>query len=157
MDMKIRKFEERDVLDVADLAMKTFQKYNGSAFYNKEAITNTLNYFDTTKNTKERLLEKFSKKPIFYVAEEDSHIVGMINGVSDRISSLFVDESQHRKGIGKALLENFVIEAKDCDSDYISIESSLYAVEFYQKMGFLKTTGIVNHMGLKVYKMEKKL
>lgn len=155
--MNIRKFEERDVLDVADLAMRTFQQYNSSDFYNEKAITNTLNYFDTTKNTKQGLLQKFSKKPISYVAEEEGQIVGMINGVANRISSLFVDGSQHRKGIGKALLENYVFEAKECDSDFISIESSIYAAEFYQKMGFVKTTDIVNHMGLKVYKMEKKL
>jgi len=65
MDMRIRRFKETDVFAVADLAMSTFQKYNGLDFYDEEAITNTLDYFDTTKNTKERLLEKFSKKSIF--------------------------------------------------------------------------------------------
>jgi len=59
--MKIRKFEDKDVIFVADLAMKTFEKYNGS------------DYFDPNKNTKQELLEKFSKKPIFYVAEEGDH------------------------------------------------------------------------------------
>ncbi|MCT4687018.1 GNAT family N-acetyltransferase [Vallitalea sp.] len=154
--MKIRRLEERDVIDVADLAMRTFRRYNSLDFYDEEAITKTLDYFDPTKNTKQQLLDKFSKKPIFYVAEEDE-IVGMICGMANRISSLFVDGTQHRSGIGKKLLERFEIEAKEYNSNYISIEASLYAVAFYQKMGFNKTTGICNHMGLKVYKMEKVL
>lgn len=41
--MKIRKFQERDVIAVADLAMRTFKKYNGSDFYDVEAINGTLN------------------------------------------------------------------------------------------------------------------
>lgn len=155
--MQIRKFEERDVIDVADLAMSTFRRYNGSDFYDNEAIIKTLTYFDSTKNTKQQLLEKFSKKSIFYVAEEEDKIVGMICGLPNRISSLFVDGIQHRKGIGKKLLENFELEAKECNSNCISIEASLYAVVFYQKMGFNMTTGIINHMGLKVYNMEKVL
>ena len=74
----IRRFEERDVIYVADLAMRTFKKYNGSDYFELESIINTLNYFDPDKNTKEVLLEKFSKKPIFYVAEEGDKIIGMI-------------------------------------------------------------------------------
>ncbi len=155
--MRIREFEEDDVLDVADLAMRTFQRYNGSDFYDEGAIAGTLNYFDTSRNTKQDLLVKFSKKPIAYVAEDKGKIVGMINGVADRVSSLFVDGTQHRKGIGKALLESFECEARESGSDHISIESSLYAVEFYRKMGFVDTNGIENYMGLKVYKMEKML
>lgn len=155
--MKIRKFEERDVVEVANLAMETFKRYNGSDFYDKDAIANTLAYFDPTKNNKQRLLEKFSKKFIFYVAVEEDKIVGMINGVPNRISSLFVDGAQHRKGVGKELFNSFEFEAIEYGSNRISIEASLYAVNFYEKMGFDKTTGIINHMGLKVYKMEKML
>lgn len=155
--MRIRRFEETDVVDAAELAMTTFQKYNGSDYYDEEAIANTLDYFDTTKNSKERLLEKFSQKTIFYVAEESDKIIGMINGVPNRISSLFVDGTKHGKGIGKALFEQFEIEAKDCGSECIHVESSVYAVDFYRKMGFAQTGDITNHMGLKVYVMVKAL
>lgn len=157
MDMRIRRFKETDVFAVADLAMRTFEKFNGLDFYDEEAITNTLDYFDTTKNTKERLLEKFSKKSIFFIAEDSDGIAGMINGVPNRISSLFVESCKQGKGIGKMLLEKFEIEAKACGSSYVSIESSLYAVDFYRRMGFHQTSGIVNHMGLKVCLMEKEL
>lgn len=81
----------------------------------------------------------------------------MINGVPNRISSLFVDGTQHKKGIGKDLLGKFELEAKEYGSTIINIEASLYAADFYQKMGYMKTTGIINHTGLKVYKMEKRV
>lgn len=109
--MKIRKFVERDVIKVADLAMRTFKEYNGSDYYDQESITSTLDFFDPDKNTKQELLEKFSKKPIFYVAEEGDKIIGMISGLPNRISSLFVDGTQHGKGIGKKLIEHFEFEA----------------------------------------------
>lgn len=153
--MKIRRFEEKDVINVANLSMRTFKKYNGSDYYEPESITNTLDFFNPNKNTKQELLEKFSKKPIFYVAEEGDKIIGMISGLPNRISSLFVDGTQHGKGIGKKLIEHFEIEAKKNNSNYIKIEASLYAVNFYEKMGYKKTTGIRNHMGLKIYNMEK--
>ena len=155
--MNIRKLEDRDVIYVADLAMKTFEKYNGSDYYELEGITNTLNYFNPNKNTKQELLEKFSKKSIFYVAEEGDKIIGMISGLPNRISSLFVDGTHHGKGIGKRLTEQFEIEAKDNNSNFIKVEASLYAVSFYEKMGYKKTSGICNHMGLKICNMEKVL
>ena len=41
--------------------MRTFRKYNGSDYYEPESITNTLDFFDPDKNTKQELIEKFSK------------------------------------------------------------------------------------------------
>jgi GNAT superfamily N-acetyltransferase len=155
--MKIRKFSEKDSIKVAKLAMRTFKKYNGLDFFDKEAITGALDFFDPDKNTKEELIEKFRKSYIFYVAEEGNSIIGMIRGISDRISSLFVDENWHKNGIGKKLIEHFEVEARKNKSTYIKIRSSLYAVNFYQKVGYKKTTGMRNHMGLKIYNMKKKL
>ncbi len=155
--MNIRKFKKQDTKEVALLAMKTFEKYNGSDFFSKDGITKTLDFFDPTKNTVKELQEKFEKTPIFYVAEEDNKIFGMIRGLPNKISSLFVDGTQHKKGVGKKLVQQFEKEAKEKKSEYIKVKASLFATSFYQKMGYKKTTGIRNFMGLKVYNMKKVL
>ena len=59
--MNIRRFEERDVINVADLAIRTFKKYNDSDYYEPEAITYTLDFFDPDKNTKQELAYVYSK------------------------------------------------------------------------------------------------
>ena len=133
--MTIRKLEDRDVIDVADLAMKTFEKYNGSDYYELESITSTLDYFDPKKNTEQELLEKFSKKPLFYVAEKEHKIIGMISGVPNRISSIFVEGSHHGNGIGRKLIEHFEIEAKNNNSKYIKLEASLFARSEERRVG----------------------
>jgi histone acetyltransferase (RNA polymerase elongator complex component) len=155
--MNIRKFRKQDTKEVALLAMNTFEKYNGSDFFSKDGVEKTLDFFDPSKNTEKELQEKFAKTPIFYVAEENNKIVGMIRGLPNKISSLFVDETQHKKGVGKKLMLQFEKEAKEKKSEYIKVKSSLFATAFYQKMGYKKTTGIKNFMGLKVYNMKKVL
>lgn len=81
----------------------------------------------------------------------------MICLVPNRISSILLDGKQHRKGNGKKSHGNFEFEATEYSLNYISIEASLYAVVFYQKIVFHKTTGISNHKRLKVFHMEKML
>jgi histone acetyltransferase (RNA polymerase elongator complex component) len=155
--MNIRKFRKQDTKEVALLAMNTFEKYNGSDFFSKDGVEKTLDFFDPSKNTEKELQEKFAKTPIFYVAEENNKIVGMIRGLPNKISSLFVDETQHKKGVGKKLMLQFEKEAKEKKSEYIKVKASLFATSFYQKVGYKKTTGIRNFMGLKVYNMKKVL
>jgi predicted N-acetyltransferase YhbS len=135
----------------------TFEKYNGSDFFSEDGVQKTLDFFDPSKNTEKELQEKFTKTSIFYVAEENNKIVGMIRGLPNKISSLFVDETQHNKGIGKKLMLQFEKEAKEKKSEYIKVKASLFATSFYQKVGYKKTTGIRNFMGLKVYNMKKVL
>lgn len=96
-----------------------------------------------------------SKESIFFVAEEEKKIVGYIKGNSNMIVNLFVLGNKHKKGLGRKLVLLFEKEAKRRNSRFIKIKSSLYAVPFYQKMGYKKTTGIRSFHGLKIQPMKK--
>jgi GNAT superfamily N-acetyltransferase len=113
------------------------------------------------KKSDKELLEALYGRPenttIFYVAEENNKIVGFIKGRKDKIANLFVDGKQHKRGIGKKLVNIFEKQAKRLGSKQINIRASLYAAPFYEKMMYMKTTGIRNFMGLKIYPMKKKL
>jgi N-acetylglutamate synthase-like GNAT family acetyltransferase len=153
--MKIRGFQKKDTKEVALLAMKTFEKYNGSDYFEKEGIQKTIDAFNPKKNS--NLSDDFKKTPIFYVAEENNKIVGMVRGTINKLTSLFVDGREHKKGIGKQLVDKFENEAKRKGSKQIKLNASLHATYFYQKMGYKKSTGIRNFKGLKVYPMKKVL
>lgn len=97
----------------------------------------------------------FLESPLFFVAEENNEIIGVSRGKYNKISNLFVKNSSHRKGVGRRLVEVFEAKVKKLGTNEIKIRSTLYASPFYQKVGYKKTTGIRNYMGLKVYPMKK--
>lgn len=154
--MKYRKFKKQDVREVATIKNKVFKKFNGNDYFEKDAIAR---YYTNLKTTDEELLKKFkiSEKTIFYIAEDNARICGYIKGNKEKIGNLFVLGAYHGKGIGRKLVELFEKEAKRQNSLLIKIASSIYAVPFYEKMGYKKTTGIRNFGGIKAQPMKKVL
>ncbi len=154
--MSIRKFKKEDTREVALLIKNTYQEFNSQEYFRKSAIRNYLDRYDPNKKSVEDLYKKLSETIIFYVAISKNRVVGMIRGKPDRIVNLFVDKDYHHKGIGKKLVEKFEQEARKDKIKEIKIKSSLYAISFYQKMGYKKTTGIRDCHGLKVCPMRKR-
>ena len=155
--MKLRKFQKSDTKDVALLISRTYKKFNSSDYFDSKAAKDYINFFNPNKTSEKEIFEIFSKASIFYVAEENCEIIGTIRGNPDRISSLFVDGTQHKKGIGKKLLLKFEKESSKQGFKEIKLRSQLFSVIFYEKMGYKKTRGIINANGLKVYPMRKVL
>jgi len=154
--MKFRKFKKDDIRQVAEIKNSVFSKFNSSEYFKKEAIDWYLD-FTNLKKSDEELFEAFyiSDKSIFFVAEENNKIIGYIKGSKDRIGNLFVLGNSHKKGVGKKLVELLEKEAKNQNSKEIKIRSSIYAVPFYQKMGYKKTTGVRNLHNLNIQPMKK--
>lgn len=156
--MKFRKFKKRDIKQIAKIKNHVFSRFNKSEYFERNAVERYLNHTNLTKSDKE-LIEAFniSKDTIFYVAEENNKIKGYINGRKNKIGNLFVLGAEHKKGIGRKLVELFEKESKKQNSYEIKIRSSIYAIPFYEKMGYKKTTGIRNMGGLRVQPMKKRL
>lgn len=150
--IKLRKFQTRDTKDAAFLIFKTFKRFNSAEYFRKSAIDEYLDRYNLEKNPVEKL---FKGNSIFYLAVKNDKIVGLIRGNPDRIANLFVDGKKHKKGIGKKLLFKFEREAVKKGSSEIKTRASLYAIPFYQKMGYKKSTGVRNFKGLKVCPLRK--
>lgn len=75
------------------------------------------------------------------VAEDAGEIVGVLRGKPGRLQSLFVRGDQHRQGIGRRLVELFEAECLRQGAPEVRLAASLYAVPFYTKLGYKKTTG----------------
>lgn len=150
--MMIRRFKNKDAREVADLVGNVFAEFNskeGSA----RAIRNYMGFYKT--DDVGRIEKIFAKSPIFFVAIDNKKIVGMIRGNNDRIFNLFVLGSYHKKGIGRKLLNAFEKESRKNKSAVIRVRSSLFAFNFYKKMGYKKSMGIRSFRGIRVYPMKK--
>jgi len=75
------------------------------------------------------------RSTVFTYVENDK-IVGMIAGKSNHISLMFVDAQHHRKGIGRQLFTTYLTHF---DPAQVTVNSSIYAIEAYRRLGFVET------------------
>ena len=74
----------------------------------------------------------------------------------NHLSLLFVEETYHRKGIGRALLSNMCKYLKlEQGESYMTVKAAPYAVEFYERIGFVITGPEEHYSGIQVTPMEK--
>jgi putative acetyltransferase len=76
-----------------------------------------------------------------FVAEDNGEIVGVLRGRIDKLASLFVRGDHQRQGIGRRLVERFEQECRQREAMVIRVTATMYAVPFYQAMGYKKSTG----------------
>lgn len=79
---------------------------------------------------------------VFVAENELDEIVGILRGKKDRLQSLFVRGDMHHQGIGRHLVEYFEQFCLGLGGEVIRLASTLYAVPFYQKLGYKKSTGV---------------
>lgn len=150
----IRKFKKSDTAHCASLIAKTYQEFNHDEG-SKKAIQSYIDYFNVKKRGLDELEKNFCSSSICFVACDKQQIVGIVRGGKNRTSNLFVAGKYHKMGIGKKLMNKFEATAKKNGSKKIKIRASLYAVPFYTKMGYKKTTGQRTFWGLKNQPMKK--
>ncbi|MCK5212077.1 GNAT family N-acetyltransferase [Candidatus Parcubacteria bacterium] len=151
----IRKFKIVDTALVAEIVSSTFKRYNKQEG-TKEAVNRFINFYNPEKNI-EKLKLAFSKSDIFFIAVDNKKIIGMIRGRKNRVVNLFVDGRYHKSGVGSRLMEKFEKSCIKKGSKDIKLRASIYAVSFYEKAGYKKTTGIRNFIGLKICPMKKNI
>jgi GNAT superfamily N-acetyltransferase len=151
----IRKYSPKDMLAVAKLIRKTFSKYNSNEG-TPEAIQAYIDKYDPKQMGEKQVRERLESTKIFFVAVENKRIIGMVRGKKGKLVNLFVDGKYHEKGIGKKLMKKFEEKGYD-ERNAINIKASIFAVPFYEKLGFKKTTGQRNMRGLIVQPMKKKI
>jgi len=139
--MNIREAKANDAQAVSSLAMSLGKYYNDddpsgiSPFFQKVISVESF----------ERYLEK-SEGYENYVYEKKGVIVAylsMLNGT--HFFLLFVDKAEHKKGIAKALVE-YVLKIKE--HKVYTVNASLYAVPFYEKLGFVPSALVQRQHGM---------
>ena len=89
---------------------------------------------------------------------DNGKIIGMISTKPPaHVSLLFVDKQFHRQGIARALYQKVVAYySKIDDCSEITVNSSLYAVEIYKRLGFVATDTERQKNGIRFVPMKHK-
>jgi len=140
----IRYYTEADSVKVGKLIADVYSAYNLS-FAPAEEKIKLLGPFALARSSDaqhKKAIEDAIRTETILVAEEDNNIVGVLRGKAGRLQSLFVHGDYHRHGIGRNLVGKFETACINSGGNSIKVASTLYAVPFYIKIGYKKTTGI---------------
>ena len=141
--------KKADINSVSLMITAIFDEFIGYD-YSKEGKSTFKDYI-TPKNILERL-----DTNKFYVAKNDTTIIGILEiRNNDHIALFFVDKKYHKKGIGKMLFNNYLNELNKMDTkiETITVNSSIYAVKIYERLGFKKTGELQEKNGIKFIPM----
>ena len=103
----------------------------------------------------ENLKERISKGNIALTAKNNNKIVGMIE-IKDynHICLLFVDKEFQKNGIARLLFTSVLkIIKENSRTAFIDVNSSIYAVPIYQKLGFTAQNSVQDYAGIKYVPM----
>lgn len=133
MDYIIEEIKIDDIQNTLYLVEKIFNEFEAPD-YSSEGIENFYK-FANYNNIKENL----NKNLKILIAKDEQRIIGMI-AFRDycHINMLFVDKEYHKKGVATTLVDSAKKYCKfnNKELEYITVNSSPYAVEFYHKLGF---------------------
>ncbi len=140
----IRNYHKSDAQCVGKLIADTYAQFNLSFAPPEErsAFLGPFQHARSPEKSHQEAIARVIKASILFVAEKDGQIVGVLRGKKDKLQSLFVSGTLHRQGIGRRLVESFEQECVAQRTEVIRLMSTLYAVPFYQAVGYKKSTGV---------------
>lgn len=140
----IREYLESDSVHVGILIHDTYSRFN-LTFASPEQRKDFLGPFQYARSDKQAHRDEIARvirASMVFVAENDGEIVGVLRGRVDKMQSLFVRADCHRQGIGRKLIDRFEQECLKQGATVVKLMGTLYAVPFYQAVGYKKSTGV---------------
>lgn len=165
---KIRPYTDADAVQTGILIADTYAEFNLS-FASGENLAALLGPFANAHSTDpahQQSIVNILRSPMMYVAvtdaEEGEEIIGVLRGRKERLGSLFVGKQHHKQGVARALVTRFEQDSRDLGVRVIRVAATLYAIGFYAKMGYKKSTGVrpawsFGGQGLQMQPMKKTL
>jgi GNAT superfamily N-acetyltransferase len=126
--MEIREITKEGLQAALNLIWEVFLEFEAPE-YSQEGI-------DEFKRFLDEQTEEFSLE--MYGAFEKDELLGVIvtTSVGSHIALFFVRPEHHGRHIGRKLFEHII---PLCGSEFITVNSSPYAVKIYRKLGFADT------------------
>jgi GNAT superfamily N-acetyltransferase len=142
--IQIRNYDLDDALKVGRLIADTYAEFNLSfaAPEDQSLMLGPFRHAWSDESAHRESIAEILKSPIFLVAEVDGEIAGVLRGRRERLASLFVGKNYQRRSVGRKLVEAFETEMRALNVSVIRVAATLYAVPFYSKMGYKKSTGV---------------
>jgi len=149
----IRNYTENDAEEVGRLIADTYSEFNLS-FASPEDRNLMLGPFRHTRSSDDvhrKAIVEILRSPMFYVAETEGDIAGILRGRKERLASLFVRRDFHHQGIGRKLVTHFEAESLKQGTSLIRVAATLYAIPFYLKLGYQRSSGLRNSWSFEGY------
>ena len=140
----IRNYKESDAGEVGRLIADTYSEFNLS-FASPEERVLFLGPFRHARSSERSHIDAIAevvRSPICLVAETNGEIAGILRGRKERLASLFVRKDFHYQGVGRKLVERFEAVSVAQGVSVIRVAATLYAVPFYLKLGYRRSTGL---------------
>jgi GNAT superfamily N-acetyltransferase len=160
----IRPYNESDAQHVGQLIADTYSTFNLSFAPPAERgpFLGPFHHAYSSEANHQAAIAQVIRSEMVFVAEEDGDIVGVLRGRKERLASLFVRGDRHRQGIGRRLVERFEQACLGQGVTVIRVASTLYAIPFYLRMGYKRSTGVrsgrsFEGVGLQYQPMKKTL
>lgn len=149
MNIKIKEIQVESINKATKLIKNVFMEFEAPD-YKREGIDFFLSYISI-----ESLKSKIEKGDIsMWGAFLDNTIIGVVAMRPPcAISLLFVDKKHHRKGVARKLL-TYALKEYNKKGLKVTVNSSPYAVEAYEKMGFKKINEEEENLGIRFQPME---
>ncbi|MEK6223312.1 MAG: GNAT family N-acetyltransferase [Thermodesulfobacteriales bacterium] len=131
----VRKIRAGEEIEVCNLVARSFNEFIAPEF-SEEGIEEFYKYSNPREFLKRAESGYFSM-----VSETDGKLAGVIEFKGNKhISMLYVDKAFHKKGVAKGLIRMALEEVTSSrgNRDNITVNSSRYAVPFYEKLGFIQ-------------------
>ncbi|MGL5614730.1 MAG: GNAT family N-acetyltransferase [Sarcina sp.] len=151
--MFLRKFKIEDSEVISKFIGRNFLEVNIKD-YSLEEMEYMAKFYSVEK------VQSIANKGHLYVAIEENEIVatGAISKINDKeafISAVFVVPEYHGRGIGKFVMEILEKDRYFLESEIISLNASITATKFYEKLGYSYKNGVKNLNEYNVYEMIK--
>lgn len=139
----IRKLDQTEFQQAATLALEVYLQCGQEDFEDEGLETFKSFMFNDELMNELRI----------YGAFEGNRLTGIMGTKNEgkHISLFFINKEFHRKGIGKQL---FDYSQCDCPANEITVNSSTYAIKFYESLGFEKTDDKQQTNGLRYTPMK---
>jgi GNAT superfamily N-acetyltransferase len=140
----IRDYCEDDAQAVGALIADTYSAFNLSFAPPAErgAFLGPFQHARSSEKAHQEAIARAIRSEVVLVAEVEGEIVGVLRGRRERLASLFVRGDHHRQGIGRRLVERFEQTCRGQGVTVIRVAATHYAVPFYLKMGYKRSTGM---------------
>jgi N-acetylglutamate synthase-like GNAT family acetyltransferase len=90
------------------------------------------------------------------LASADTSIIGVL-GIksSNHLYHCFVDSNYHKQNIGSRLWDFWLLQQNRNQLEKITVNSSKFAIGFYEKIGFARSTEVFEKNGVTCYPMSR--
>ena len=142
MKRSVRQLTNEEIRDALPMVWRVFNEY--------EAVNYPPDGAQAFRNAIRD--EGFLSQLSAYGAFDGDRLIGILASRNEgsHIALFFVDGAYHRQGVGRLLFNAFLA---DSDREQITVNSSLYAVGIYEKLGFIKTAEAQTDSGIRFVSM----